>query len=69
MATKKKGKKLTAKELQRITQVAKAERQRSGVKSVEKVVHYKMKWHDAIRIASRKVLAERNVKQKRIRFK
>ncbi len=66
---KKKGKKLTAKELKRITQVAKAERQRSGVKSVEKVVHYNMKWHDAIRKASRKVLAERKTKQTRIRFK
>lgn len=69
MATKKKGKKLTAKELRRITQVAKAERQRSGVKSVEKVVHYNMKWTEAIRKASRKVLAERGVRQKRLRFK
>ena len=63
------GRKLTKSELKRITEVAKMERRKSGVKNVEKVVHYNMKWQDAIRRASKKVLAERRVKQKRIRFK
>ena len=58
------GRKLTKSELKRITEVAKMERRKSGVKKVEKVVHYNMKWQDAIRSASKKVLAERRVQQK-----
>ena len=37
------GRKLTKSELKRITEVAKMERRKSGVKKVEKVVHYNMK--------------------------
>ncbi len=63
------GRKLSKKELKRITDVAKAERAKAGVKRVETKKIYKMKWQDAIKLGAKKVLAERKVKQTRIRFK
>ncbi len=54
--------------MKRIVAIARTERARSGIKSVEKVTHYNMKWHDAIKSAAKKVLAERNVRQTRMRF-
>ncbi len=63
------GRKLSAKELKRITVVADAERKKSGIKKTVTTKVYNLKWHDAIKIAAKKVLKERKVKQTRIRFK
>ena len=62
------GRKLSKNELKRIVQIAKIERQKKGVKSVEKKVNYNLKWREAIKIAAKKVIADRKVKQKRIKF-
>lgn len=61
------GHKLSRNELKRITTVAKSIRQKSGVKSVERVTKYNMKWQTAIKQAAKQVLADRRVKQKRVR--
>ena len=58
------GRKLSKNELKRIVQVARMERQKKGVKSVEKKINYNLKWTEAIKIAAKKVIAERKVKQK-----
>ncbi|MDD3405940.1 MAG: hypothetical protein PHH23_06715 [Paludibacteraceae bacterium] len=63
------GRKLSKQELKRITTVAKNIRQRAGIKGVVKTTKYKMKWTDAIKKASKEVLSERTIKQKRLRFK
>lgn len=55
-------KKLSKTELKSITDVAKKIRQRGGVKSVEKVTHYNVKWTAAIKQAAKQVLAQRKQK-------
>ncbi len=63
------GRKLSKKELKRITDIAKVERNKAGVKSTKTIKVYKMKWQNAIKVAAKKVMAERKVKQTRLRFK
>lgn len=63
------GRKLSKRELKRITDIAKIERKKSGVKKVVKTTVYNKKWTDCIKVAAKKVIAERKIKQTRIRFK
>ncbi len=63
------GRKLSKKELKQITQVAKVVRAKAGVKRTVTTKVYNMKWTDAIKVGAKCVMAQRKVKQTRLRFK